>query len=62
LKFVSLTVIGYVCSAGVRSFACLPINPNKMKEVADWLEPFNKMRDDRFNKLESKVKKYKLKK
>ncbi|GLR19077.1 ArsR/SmtB family transcription factor [Portibacter lacus] len=26
-------------------------NPNKMKEVAEWLMPFAKMWDDRFNKL-----------
>jgi DNA-binding transcriptional ArsR family regulator len=37
-------------------------NPNKMKEVADWLEPFHKMWDDRFNKLEVAMKKYKSKK
>ena len=29
------------------------INPKKMKEVADFIEPFRKMWDDRFNKLES---------
>jgi DNA-binding transcriptional ArsR family regulator len=33
-------------------------NPNKMKEVADWLVPFAKMWDDRFNKLETIMKKY----
>jgi DNA-binding transcriptional ArsR family regulator len=27
-------------------------NPNKMKEIADFIEPFQKMWDDRFNKLE----------
>lgn len=37
-------------------------NPNKMKEVADFLEPFQKMWDDRFNKLEAVMKKYKTKK
>lgn len=37
-------------------------NPNKMKEVADFLEPFQKMWDDRFNKLEAVMKKYKSKK
>jgi DNA-binding transcriptional ArsR family regulator len=37
------------------------INPNKMKEVADFIEPFRKMWDDRFNKLESVMKKYKSK-
>jgi DNA-binding transcriptional ArsR family regulator len=35
------------------------INPTKMKEVADFIEPFRKMWDDRFNKLESVMKKYK---
>ena len=34
-------------------------NPNKMKEVADWLAPFSKMWDDRFNKLEKIMKKHK---
>ncbi|HYC27510.1 MAG TPA: metalloregulator ArsR/SmtB family transcription factor, partial [Chitinophagaceae bacterium] len=28
-------------------------NPGKMKEVAEFIEPFRKMCDDRFNKLES---------
>ncbi len=37
-------------------------NPNKMKEVAEWLMPFAKMWDDRFNKLETIMKKYKSKK
>jgi DNA-binding transcriptional ArsR family regulator len=37
-------------------------NPNKMKEVAEWLVPFAKMWDDRFNKLESIMKKYIAKK
>ncbi|HEX4372498.1 MAG TPA: metalloregulator ArsR/SmtB family transcription factor [Puia sp.] len=37
-------------------------NPNKMKEIAVWLMPFAKMWDDRFNKLESIMKKYKSKK
>jgi DNA-binding transcriptional ArsR family regulator len=37
-------------------------NPQKMKEVADFIEPFRKMWDDRFNKLESVMKKYKSKK
>ena len=35
------------------------INAKKMKEVADFIEPFRKMWDDRFNKLESVMKKYK---
>ncbi|WP_346238420.1 ArsR/SmtB family transcription factor [Niabella insulamsoli] len=28
-------------------------NPEKMKEVSDFIEPFRKMWDNRFNKLES---------
>lgn len=38
------------------------LNAKKMKEVADFIEPFRKMWDDRFNKLESVMKKYKSKK
>lgn len=38
------------------------INAKKMKEVADFIEPFRNMWDDRFNKLESVMKKYKTKK
>ena len=38
------------------------LNPKKMKEVADFIEPFRKMWDDRFNKLEAVMKKYKTKK
>ena len=34
-------------------------NPQKMKEIADFIEPFRKMWDDRFNKLESIMKKHK---
>jgi DNA-binding transcriptional ArsR family regulator len=37
-------------------------NPKKMKQVADFIEPFRKMWDDRFNKLESVMKRYKTKK
>jgi DNA-binding transcriptional ArsR family regulator len=37
-------------------------NPNKMKEIAEWLLPFAKLWDDRFNKLESIMKNYKSKK
>ena len=37
-------------------------NPKKMKEVADFIEPFRKLWDDRFNKLELIMKKYKSKK
>jgi DNA-binding transcriptional ArsR family regulator len=35
------------------------INAKKMKEVAAFIEPFRKMWDDRFNKLENIMKKYK---
>ena len=38
------------------------LNPNKMKEIAEWLIPFTKMWDDRFNKLETIMKKYQTKK
>lgn len=31
-------------------------NPKKMKEIADFIEPFRKMWDDRFNKLEAIMK------
>ena len=35
------------------------LNPKKMKEIADFIEPFRIMWDERFNKLESVMKKYK---
>ncbi len=35
------------------------INAQKMKEVAEFIEPFRKMWDDRFNKLEDIMKNYK---
>jgi DNA-binding transcriptional ArsR family regulator len=35
------------------------INAKKMKEVADFIEPFRQMWDERFNKLEDVMKKYK---
>ena len=38
------------------------VNPKKMKELADFIEAFRKLWDDRFNKLESIMKKYKSKK
>jgi DNA-binding transcriptional ArsR family regulator len=38
------------------------INAKGMKEVADFIESFRKMWDDRFNKLETIMKKYKPKK
>ncbi len=34
------------------------LNPQKMKEIADFIEPFRKMWDDRFNTLESVMKNY----
>ena len=37
------------------------INVNKMKEVADFIEPFRLMWEERFNKLENIMKKYKNK-
>src|SRR5688572_19316143 len=36
-------------------------NARKMKEVAEFIEPFRKMWDDRFNKLETIMKKNKNK-
>ena len=38
------------------------INAKKMREVADFIEPFRRMWDDRFNKLEKIMKTYKTKK
>lgn len=35
------------------------INAKKMKEVAEFIEPFREMWDDRFNKLEAVMKKHK---
>jgi DNA-binding transcriptional ArsR family regulator len=32
------------------------LNPDKMKEIADFIEPFRKMWNDRFNKLENVLK------
>lgn len=37
------------------------INAKKMKEIADFIEPFRSMWEERFNKLESVMKKYKSK-
>ena len=34
------------------------LNPEKIKEIADFIEPFRKMWDDRFNKLETIMKNY----
>lgn len=38
------------------------LNPQKMKEIAEFITPFRKMWEDRFNKLESIMKRYKSKK
>ncbi len=34
-------------------------NPQKMKAIADFIEPFRQMWDERFNKLEAVMKNYK---
>ena len=38
------------------------LNAKKMKEIADFIEPFRNMWDDRFNKLEAVMKQYQTKK
>jgi DNA-binding transcriptional ArsR family regulator len=38
------------------------INARKMKAIADFIEPFRQMWDDRFNKLETLMKEFKTKK
>lgn len=38
------------------------LNPNKLKEIADFIEPFQKMWDDRFNTLEAIMKQHQSKK
>jgi DNA-binding transcriptional ArsR family regulator len=38
------------------------LNPQKIKELADFIEPFRTLWDDRFNKLETIMKTYKSKK
>src|SRR5690242_19265131 len=38
------------------------LNPKKVKEISDFIEPFRKLWDDRFNKLEAVMKQYKSKK
>jgi DNA-binding transcriptional ArsR family regulator len=38
------------------------VNAKKMKEIADFIERFRQMWDDRFNKLETVMKKYKSRK
>jgi DNA-binding transcriptional ArsR family regulator len=35
------------------------LNPEKMKEIADFLEPFRNLWEERFDKLEAVMKKYK---
>lgn len=35
------------------------LNAKKMKDIADFIEPFRQMWDDRFNKLEDIMKNYK---
>lgn len=38
------------------------LNPHKMKEIADFIEPFRQLWEERFNRLETIMKKYKSKK
>jgi DNA-binding transcriptional ArsR family regulator len=38
------------------------LNPQKMKAIADFVEPFRQMWEARFNKLETIMKKYQTKK
>ena len=38
------------------------LNPRKIKEVADFIEPFREMWDDRFDKLEAVMKNHRSKK
>jgi DNA-binding transcriptional ArsR family regulator len=38
------------------------LDAGKMKQIADFIEPFRQMWDDRFNKLETVMKKYTPKK
>jgi DNA-binding transcriptional ArsR family regulator len=37
------------------------LNPDRIKEIADFIEPFRKFWDDRFNKLEDLMKKHNTK-
>lgn len=37
------------------------LNPGKMKDIADFIEPFRQMWDERFNKLENIMKNYQSK-
>lgn len=38
------------------------LNPKGMREIAEFIEPFREMWDDRFNKLETVMKKHQSKK
>ncbi|MGZ5545313.1 MAG: ArsR/SmtB family transcription factor, partial [Limisphaerales bacterium] len=38
------------------------LNPKKFRELAEFIEPFQKLWEGRFNKLETLMKKYKSKK
>lgn len=38
------------------------LNAKQMKDVADFIDPFRKMWDERFNKLETVMSKFKTKK
>jgi DNA-binding transcriptional ArsR family regulator len=38
------------------------LNAKQMKDVADFIDPFRKMSDERFNKLETVMSKFKTKK
>ena len=37
------------------------LNPQKIKEIADFIEPFRQLWDERFNKLEDIMKNYQSK-
>ena len=37
------------------------LNPQRLKDIADFIEPFRQMWDDRFNKLEAIMQQYKPK-
>lgn len=38
------------------------LNPQKLRDIADFIEPFRQMWDDRFNKLENMMQQYRKKK
>ncbi|MBC7851425.1 MAG: winged helix-turn-helix transcriptional regulator [Chitinophagaceae bacterium] len=38
------------------------LNPTRMKQIADWLEPFYQLWEDRFSQLDAELKKAKTKK